>query len=495
MTSEPPLETIWDLLRARARQEPAAPCLVGPSGAVPAGEVLARADALRSRLAGRGVGPGARVILLAEGRPEAALAAMAILGLGAVLAPVPYPCRDRLGDLAGDLGADLVLASCREDLERNAPDLEGAVLLEDLPRPATPPPLPPPPGLEAPALVDFTSGTTGQPRPVLLPHRALAFCAAAYPRPVGPIRRAWSVPGSRLLDAVQVKYLAAALGAGAPFALAPRPLPRGWMARVGVARLAPASYKAVYDRRAGSWRPGLDVPAFTRLLARRALGWRVQVHLCAGAPLPEEVGLFLAACGLRLQDWYGTTETGILCAGEVGRVPPGSVGRPLPGVEIRLDGDGQVLARTPGRMERYLDSSAPEAADGFYATGDLGRLEPDGSLRITGRRRDFLALSSGLKVPAGEIERALLGDPRLRQAVVLGEGWSRAAALLVPAPGAEEDLAALLEERQATFPKALRVRHFLRLDRPLCAERGEVTTGGKACREVLARLYGPALQG
>ena len=156
-----------------------------------------------------------------------------------------------------------------------------------------------------------------------------------------------------------------------------------------------------------------------------------------GAPLPPAIARAYLDAGLLVLQGYGLTETSpIISFNRKDCYKLDTVGRPLPGVEVRIASDGEVLTRGPHVMKGYWNDPAATAEairDGWFYTGDLGELDADGFLRITGRKKDLLVLSNGKKVAPSFVEGLLLADPCIDQAVVCGEGRNYLCALLVPA--------------------------------------------------------------
>lgn len=242
-------------------------------------------------------------------------------------------------------------------------------------------------------------------------------------------------------------------------------------------------------------------------------GGRLRLPISGGAPLPREIGAFFAALGVPLYQGYGLTETApVLTVNHPRAQREGSVGRPLPGVEIRIAGDGEILAKSPGVMRGYWQK--PEAtaevfdAEGWFHTGDIGYLDADGFLFITDRKKDILVTSGGKNVAPQPIEKALLASGLLSQAVVVGDGYPQITALLVPnveTLGAElgvHDPAELARDRRAEerIQKALdlvnrglaeheRVRRFRLLERELSIADGELTPTLKVKRKVVLEKY------
>ncbi len=172
---------------------------------------------------------------------------------------------------------------------------------------------------------------------------------------------------------------------------------------------------------------------------RAALGLdRVRAVISGAAPIGTGTVLFFASLGLRIHEGYGMSEGGIFTGGVYQRPRPGTVGRPLPGVELRLADDGEIQARTPAAMTGYLDDPAATAeridADGWIHTGDLGAFDPDGLLRVVGRKKELIVTAGGKKVAPEEVEGLLRGLPAVAQAMVVGDRRPFLVALLTLDP-------------------------------------------------------------
>jgi long-chain acyl-CoA synthetase len=247
---------------------------------------------------------------------------------------------------------------------------------------------------------------------------------------------------------------------------------------------------------------------------RRIFGPRVDWLSSGGAPLAVEIARRYHAAGLLVLQGYGLTESSpVISFNTKSAFKLETVGRPIPGVEVRIAADGEVLTRGPHVMKGYWNNPEATAAalrDGWLYTGDLGALDADGFLKITGRKKELIVLSNGKKVVPSYLEGLLVADPCIDQAAVYGEGRSYVTALLVPHwdnvrqalaaegvtlpddPAARADhpaVRALLErrvgQRLADVSPAEQVRKFVVLAEPFSVAADELTVSLKLRRDVV----------
>lgn len=206
-------------------------------------------------------------------------------------------------------------------------------------------------------------------------------------------------------------------------------------------------YAAALERQrlGGGPGPGFDLrlqhALYERTVYRKlraALGGRVCRATSGGSSLNRELSLFYEGIGIYVNDGYGLTETcGGVTAQPVGREMSGTVGQALPGTDIRVADDGEILVRGPSVFQGYVnDEAATRAAlrGGWLATGDLGRLDSDGYLTITGRKKDVIVTSSGKCVSPALLEERLRMHPLVHQAVVVGDNRPCVGALITLDP-------------------------------------------------------------
>jgi len=175
---------------------------------------------------------------------------------------------------------------------------------------------------------------------------------------------------------------------------------------------------------------------------RQGTGGRLRCVICGSAALPARVAAFFSSIGLPIYEGYGLTETSpVLTTNSPANVRHGTVGKALPGVVIRIAGDGEILARGPNVTVGYLgrpDLNELALGDGWFHTGDIGTLDEGGYLTITDRKKDLLVTAGGKKVAPAPLEAALMKSPLVADAILIGETRKFISVLIVPDFGALE---------------------------------------------------------
>lgn len=222
---------------------------------------------------------------------------------------------------------------------------------------------------------------------------------------------------------------------------------------VGWRRFCKAQRLTLADGEGSAWAvlDPLLWPVFEQLVAgklRARFGGRVRVAVSGGAPLPYAVARCFLGLGLPLLQGYGMTETSpVVAANGVDDNDPATVGRPLPGVEVRIGGNRELQVRGPSVMQGYWkraeDTARVLAPDGWLSTGDQADMR-DGRIRIRGRIKEIIVTSTGEKVPPGDLELAIAFDPLFAQVLVVGENQPFIACVAVVDPVEWQRLAASL---------------------------------------------------
>jgi long-chain acyl-CoA synthetase len=500
-------------------------------------------------LIGAGIRPGERVGLLAENRVEWLVADMGILAAGAVNVPPHAPLTAaQVAYQFADAGIRWLFVSDVAQLEkvasvlRELPELKGIVSFEASAAAAADHAVPTfawdfflqrgrqerlddelarreadlaPDDL---ATIMYTSGTTGNPKGVMLTHRNLLSNADAIvsvsPHGGSDVELSW-LPYSHIFARTVDHYLNIVDGVLLALADSPETLIEN-LAEVQPTHMAavPRFYEKVLAAVAA------PDPAVTQRRLRGIFGARLDWLMSGGAPLPYAVARAYLDAGLHVLQGYGLTETSpVITYNRRDRFKLETVGLPLPDVEVRIADDGEVITRGPNVMPGYWNNpqaTADALHDGWFHTGDLGSLDADGFLSITGRKKELMVLSSGKKIVPNHVEGLLLGDACIDQAVVYGEGRSFLTALIVPqwtnlktmlpggATATPEQLAdspevhAFLEQR---IQKALadvsnweRVKKFIVLPQPFSVANEELTVSLKLRRSVVYERYGKRLE-
>jgi long-chain acyl-CoA synthetase len=509
-----------------------------------------RADRAAAGLIERGIRPGDRVGLLAENSADWLTADVAILATGAADVPIHAPSAPpQVEYQLGHSGARAVVVSNQAQADKvlasidRLPDLELLVSFapvdargrvaqvtweglihagaqqgdfglglvgkreEAL-------------GRDDLATIIYTSGTTGNPKGVMLTHGNLLSNAESTDQsnPLRPDDVLLSfLPYSHIYARTTDHNLTAMTGITVCLAESPDTLVLNlaetqptWMTAV------PRFYEKVWA--------GVEAlsPEARSAALRRIFGPRIRRLSSGGAPLPKHLAAGFVAAGLPLFEGYGLTESSpVISFNSPDHHKIGSVGLAIPGVEIKTAADGEILTRGPHVMKGYWkDEAATRAAivDGWLHTGDVGRIDADGFLTITDRKKDLIVTSGGKNIAPSVLEGLLVAEPLIDQAVVFGDGRQFVSALLVPnfeglraalgadhgAPKAEGDL--IVDEKaralvQRSVDHALqsvsqpeRVKAFLLLARPFTLEANEVTTTMKVRRGHILSKYRDRLE-
>ncbi|MEU3349369.1 AMP-dependent synthetase/ligase [Streptomyces sp. NPDC006700] len=271
--------------------------------------------------------------------------------------------------------------------------------------------------------------------------------------------------------------------------------------------------------------PGLDLrlqhALYERTVYRKLrteLGGRVVRAASGGSPLGRDLSLFFEGIGIHVHDGYGLTETGGgITMQPLGREKSGTVGKALPGTAIEVADDGEILVRGPSLFQGYVGDEAATRAvlhDGWLATGDVGELDAEGYLTVTGRKKDIIVTSDGKSVAPAVLEQRLRAHPLVRQAVLVGDGrpcvgalitldaeflahWRAALALRGDGPEHEareenalrEEIERAVAAANSTVSHSESVRVFRVLSAPFDVAGGLLTPSMKPRRDAIAEQY------
>jgi len=539
-------------------------------------EVTREIERLAGGFLAQGIESGNRVCILANTRPEWSIAAYALWSAGAVVVPI-YPTNspEECEWVAGDSGAVAVVVEDTAQLAKieavrgALPALRSVFMIdaEDAPagviaiadvageagagaadrdRHAVSP--------EDPALIIYTSGTTGPPKGCVLSHRsAMSVCSIVLEiRTLLPGEVVYLyLPLAHVfaqiiqLAAFQVGATIAYFGGDTrqiiPELMEVHPnylpsVPRIFeklyalaMSQVPPERhddLVRAAQLGVQVR--GLEARGEPVPVDLRgpfeqadeevfAKVRALFGGHLREALTGAAPIAPEILEFFYAAGLPVMEGYGMTETmGIGTVNLQAAFRFGTVGRALPGVEVRIADDGEILMRGPHVFSGYWDNEAATEEildpEGWLHTGDLGSLDEDGFLSITGRKKDIIITAGGKNLAPANLENDLKQSPFISQAVMYGDRRPYPVAVvtldpevIVPwasAHGLPEDLAELaqhpdvvalvqaaLDKANARYAQVEQIKRFTILDHDLSLETGELTPTMKVKRNVVYDRY------
>lgn len=249
---------------------------------------------------------------------------------------------------------------------------------------------------------------------------------------------------------------------------------------------------------------------------RDRVGGRLRLAISGAAPLAEDLAHFWAGLGLRITEGYGITEGGVLTFNSPGRERFGSVGRFLPGVEARLADDGELLVRSPFTFSGYFED--PEATaqvlkEQWLHTGDIARIDDDGLVYITGRKKEIIVSSSGKNIFPTRIESLFRSYPLISNVFLVGDNRPHLAALVTinpmvarTVPGMEnlrdtpqtrltevdvlqKEIARIVREVNRSLASAEQIKRFTVLPRDFTVEKGEVTPTMKLRRPVILEAF------
>lgn len=548
------MTTIREFFAAHVKTRPNDPCWMTKSAGTWRTFTFVQADQMIQRtaaaLAAQGVQQGSTVVIWANTCMEWVVVDMACWTLGAVSVPIYFNTTpDQAAPILANCTPTVILA---EDVSRAVESLQhwgGQVPILDLHQSvgkwiATPSGqvLPHVPLNENDlASIVYTSGTTGEPKGVELTHGNFAAEVMA-------LRKLFNIPTHYIsLSFLPLSHIVARavqcfqLSHGYVTAFAESIEKVGDNLKevrphffVSVPRIFEKIYAKVFAEVAHmpklihslfQWGQRSSSMMVKRAIFRKIysqLGGRLQFAISGGAPLNPEIARFFDSIGLKIFEGYGLTETtAAACVNYFEHNQYGTVGRPLDCVALRFDTDGEILFKGPIVFRGY--HSKPEAtresftSDGFFRTGDIGELTPDGYLKITDRKKDLIVTAGGKKVAPQPIEQALLQSPYVTQAFVYGDKRPYVTALIVPDRPAIMHFIEKLGLKAADWPSMVQspevvalfqklidgvnrdlsryetIKHFHLLPQEFTMQQGELTPTLKLKRKVIQERYASEL--
>ena len=497
------LQTLNDIFFAiAARNQPEFVLRKTDAGWVPVSsqQFAAKVAGVARELRSWGIGPGDRIAILSENRYEWVAADFASLLLGAVVVPIYTTLTaEQIAYLLRDSRPRVIFVSSEQHLARvrsirEHTSLERIVVMdhvasenavrmsamaqsssgspvESIARVMQP---------NDPATIIYTSGTTGVPKGVMLTHGNMASNIDAFLDPFSfrmgmrcvsflPLSHvtARSVDMGLLYRGVTLAHVPA-VDQVAQSLLEIRPdillsVPRVYEKVHAQVELRAHSFpkRQIYrwalrigrryrDQTLAGWTPRsapwklADRLVFSKI--RDGIGGRVSIFISGGAPLGRQLAEWYADVGIRIHEGYGLTETSpVIAVNTPAAHRIGSVGKPLANVEVRIADDGEILVRGPSVFRAYWnkpDETREAFVDGWFKTGDIGRLDEDGFLYVTDRKKDLIKTSGGKFIAPQPIENALKHNPMIAEAVVVGDKRKFPAVLIFP------NFAALAERMQ-----------------------------------------------
>jgi len=378
------------------------------------------------------------------------------------------------------------------------------------------------------AILYLTSGATGEPKMSLTSHAAILANIDMGPEvlPIGPEDSTLVfLPSAHIAQRIVLELLPMRMGtpvwfseslARLPaelktvrttlFLAPPRVWERMYASILNEIRKRPAFARKLFQKAlelgmkaAQLRRAGRSLPAWMRLLLKLAdkpvfskirerLGGRIRIAASDAAPLAKELAEFFAAINMPFIEGYGLTEAGVICLNPLDRPKPGSIGRVLPGIEIRLAEDGELQVRTRCIFRGYYrDKAATRSVlseDGWFATGDIAEVDSEGYVYIMGRKKELIVSSNGKKIYPARIESLFKTEPIISQLLLIGDKQPYVTALLtlntaqlesldrVEHAKAVEDVIIRVNKQLADFE---RIRRFKVLDREFSIDQGELT--------------------
>lgn len=546
-------------------------------------ELDASVAAFSKGLNALGVEKNDRVAILSENRPEWAITDFGSLKVGAVTVPMfSTLTAAQVGYILKDSGAKIICVSTEKQLEKvrairdEVPTLEQIVIFDTIEDET-------PEGViqfqavcelageetdsaaseDDIATIIYTSGTTGNPKGVMLTHANfisnVEACKSLIDVSETDVLLSF-LPLSHVFERLGGHYVPLFSGAKIAYAESTFTVAQNMKEVAPTVMLSvPRLYETMHERILRAVQEGSSVKqkifhwgvsvgsavssaiqqgrkpsailqlqqsiadklVFAKL--KEATGGRLRFFVSGGAALPQSIAEFFHAAGILILEGYGLTETSpVISMNHPGKWKFGTVGAQVPGIEVQIAEDGEILTRGPHVMKGYFNNDAATAevidAEGWFHTGDIGLIDADGFVKITDRKKNIIVLSNGKNVAPQPIESVLVQSPFISQIMVIGSERKNLAALIVPNFDAlkawasensieTDDLSAMLEAREVQqhiqseirsrltdFADFEQVRRFTLFEKEFSQEDDEMTPTLKLKRNVIIARYGDAIE-
>ncbi|HVE55931.1 MAG TPA: AMP-dependent synthetase/ligase [Pyrinomonadaceae bacterium] len=375
---------------------------------------------------------------------------------------------------------------------------------------------------EETAIMVYTSGTTGQPKGAMLSHGYILNSVESLRRsvPIFHEDTAFSyLPGCHVAERISGIYNRLYNGTAAHFV---DDLSRLYAYMFEVRPTVFASLPRFFEKIHAKIFAESGTDKVDPQVVKDAFGGNIRLLTSGGAPLPNEIARFFAGAGLPILQAYGLTENICVAFNTVENLKFGTVGRPMPMCQIRIAADGEILVKSPMMFSGYYKDAEKTAEmfdeNGWLKTGDLGTLDEDGFLRITGRKKEIIVLSSGKNVAPALVENLVKENHLVSQCFLYGDGKSYCVALITLNQTEAEMFAkannieyrnhgdltknqafydlinASVEKTNARVSSSEQIKRFTILERDFSLEEDEITPTLKVKRNVVSEKFAEEIE-
>jgi long-chain acyl-CoA synthetase len=367
------------------------------------------------------------------------------------------------------------------------------------------------------AIMVYTSGTTGMPKGAMLSHRYILNSVESLRQSVPIFQTDVSfsyLPGCHVAERISGIYNRLYNGTAAYFV---DDLTRLYEYMLDVKPTVFASLPRFFEKIHAKIVAENGTDKVDAQVVKDAFGGRIRLLTSGGAPLPNEIAQFFVDAGLPILQAYGLTENICVAFNTVENLKFGTVGKPMPMCEVKIAEDGEILVKSPMIFSGYYKEPTKTAemfdAEGWLKTGDLGTLEEDGFLKITGRKKEIIVLSSGKNVAPALVENLVKENHLVSQCFLYGDGRSYCVALitlnqleaemfargkniaykdfadLTKNPAIDNLVKQSVEKANARVSSSEQIKRFVILERDFSLEAGEITPTLKVKRNVISEKF------